>query len=162
MAQEAKPTPAARKPIIVRWNTMKGMNYYLSGVKVNDHASLEKIILPLNDPEATRLLKLSEDSKDSGVFFLVAGLPLTLGGGIVEGVAYNHGINSDTGAEVAGGIGLIVGLVGDYVGLFKLAESQTSQFAAVQRYNLIVTGNGDLSWNQPKPSLNLASLTIPF
>src|SRR5580704_3274335 len=149
MAEEIKPTPPTpmtRKPIVVKWTTVEGVRYYYSGIKVGDSKSLETIISPLNDPEANRLLKVSRDSNSAGVFYIVASLPLIVGGLIWTGVSYNNGVNMDTGGEVGGGVIALVGLVGDYIGVFKIVESKTSQFAAVQRYNAIIHGDDETSW----------------
>lgn len=167
MARETKPTPTAtpaHEPIFMKWAVIGGMNYFHSGVKVNDYESLEAIILPLNDPEATRLLKKSKESNDSGVAFLVGGGILTVGGLVAVLVDPNTNPNYNY-IDTQQAIGLsaaLVGLVGDYIGIFRLEDSKTEQFSAVQQYNAVVHGEELPPMSFRQPAFKTELLTFKF
>lgn len=166
MAASKKPKvkpapPEIRKPIVMKWTTLEGMRYYYLGLKIDDSKSMRSIISPLNDSEANRLLKVSSDSESSGVVFLVGGGVLTLGGLIGAASGPVDGDQVNTGQAIGIGIALL-GLVGDYIGIFKLTESETAQFSAVQRYNQVVHGDTDVSWNYHSPSIQADLLAFKF
>jgi hypothetical protein len=158
----AAPTPEKRKPIVCKWNTLGGMRYYYAGLKIADGQSLKKIISPLNDPEANRLLDVSSGSHTAGVAFLIGGIPCLVGGLLTAGSNYDNTTRSLNSTGTAGLIVAAVGLVGDYIGAFKLQESKTSEFAAVQRYNVLVRGEEETSWNLPKSGVQTELLTLKF
>jgi hypothetical protein len=161
MAQDAKPTPVIRKPIVMKWTTLEGLHYFFAGTNVDRLENLEGIISPLKDKEADRLLSLSESSTDSGTVCLVGGSALLLGGlfAVGAGGPDNNQLNN---TQTIGLVIAVVGAVGDYVGLFKLAESETAKFAAVQRYNQVIHGDTDVSWNTNHPSTPSDLLTFKF
>lgn len=162
-AQNVTPTATpARKPIVVKYRTMEGINFYYSGLKIGDNKELAKIIQPLNDPEINRLLKLSNDDVGSGTALLIAGTPVLVGGIVWSAVSYNGGNNIDTGGEIAGGAVAVVGAVLDYVGLFKFLEFHTARFAAVQRYNAIIHGDDLEPLSLQKPGLQTDLLAFDF
>jgi hypothetical protein len=151
------PTRPARKPILMKWETIGAVQYYFSGGKVSGGKGLEPILFPLRDPEATRLLKKSEDDEAAGTLGLAGGSIVLIGGLAADGVYYQtHSTGSDPGALIVAAAGFVV----DYVSLFILADSNAEKFNAVQRYNLVVRGGNDLSWNGPpaqsKPQLQLS------
>jgi hypothetical protein len=165
MAQPPQPTPAPEKPqpIVTKWTTLEGMVYYHDGVRIKDDDSLKTVVSALNDPEANRLLDVSSTSHTAGVVLLVGGSAVLIGGAVVAVNNYNiasHSLNS------SGAVGVVIalaGLVGDYIGTFKLKESQTSKYAAVQRYNVIVRGEQEeAGWNQPKPAMGAELLALKF
>ena len=123
-AQTAQPTPEKRKPIVCKWNTLGGMRYYYAGLKIADGQSLKNIISPLNDPEANRLLNVSSGSHTAGVAFLIGGIPCLVGGLLTVGRNYDNTTRSLNSTGTAGLIVAAVGLVGDYIGAFKLQESE--------------------------------------
>ena len=160
-AQQAPPAPAKRQPIVCKWTTLDGMNYYLAGDKVTDTKKLQPIISDLHDPEADRLIKLSAQSKDSGILFLAGGTVLLIGGG---GLIVTDPNSGSLDEKQTFGLALVLaGLAGDYLGAFKLEESLTSKFAAVQRYNAVVHGDDLTSFNRPpKPAFQAQLLTFRF
>ncbi len=158
----AAPTPEKRKPIVCKWTTLEGMRYYYSGAKIADDKSLGNLISPLNDPEANRLMDVSSGSHTSGVVLLVGGSVCLVGGLVVAGSNYDNGSQALNSTGTSGLVIALAGLVGDYVGLFKIEESRTAQFAAVQRYNAIVHGDDETTWNLPKPGMQTQLLTLKF
>ncbi|GEM_PF-2000136 len=158
------PQPEKRKPIVSKWTTLDGMRYYYAGVKVADDDSLKNLISPLKDPEANRLLDVSSGSHTAGVVFLVGGTACLIGGLSMAGGNYDSNSQSFNSTGTAGLVVALVGLVGDYVGVFKLEESMTSKFAAVQRYNALVRGEDEAvtSWNLPKAGIQTDLLTFKF
>lgn len=169
-AQEAKPAtvpppPASgNKPIVVKWVVLGGMNYYQSGLNVSDNKSLEAIIDSLNDAKATQLLKKSESSHDAAVVWLVGGGVFFVGGLVTVFVDPNTNstYNSIDTQQVVGLSGMLVGLVGGYVGAFKFADSQTEKFAAVQQYNAVVHGDDLSSYNFRQPGFKTELLAFRF
>jgi len=142
-AQEATPavSPEKRKPIIVKYTTINGINFYYSGLKLKSNNDLRKVMGPQTDPELNRLLKLSDDDFSSGTAFLIAGTPVLAGGIVFAVVSYNGGNNIDRTGQAVGWSGALVGLVVDYIGIFKFFEAHTSRYAAVERYNAILHGD---------------------
>lgn len=160
-AQETQPTPVQRQPIVCKWTTLDGMNYYLGGDKVTEMKKLQPILSALHDPETDRLAALSNSSQDSGTVFLIGGTVLLIGGVASIGSDTNSG--GIDAQQAAGIVGVLLGLGGDYVGAFKLEESLTSKFAAVQRYNAVVHGE-DLSYLPPssQPAFQAQLLALQF
>ncbi len=105
-AQETKAAPILKKSIVYKWTTLEGMNYYFSGLKVTDYKNLEKIILPMDDPESTRLLRQSEDSRIWGSGGILSGDVIFIIGGVraVNDFGANRNSNGfqDLGVAVSG------------------------------------------------------------
>lgn len=154
-----------RKPIVMKWETIGGIRYYFSGIQIKDHDSLVHVIEPLNDPDANQLLSDSKHSGDASVFWLVSGCAVMVGGLVLVGTdpnVTNHQ-NVVDGQEVAGLVICGVGLVGGYVGLFKMIDSKAEEFEAIQRYNAVIHGD-DLDAFHPihRNGLNADLLTFKF
>ncbi len=168
LAQTAQPTtapaPEKRHPILMRWKTLLGIHYYYLGVDVKGYDGLKNIISPLNDPEASRLLTNSRDENQTGAIFTVGGLAMMVGGVVIAGVDPNAQKNPDVidGQETAGLVVSAVGLVGAVVGAFKITDSKADEFNAVQRYNEVVHGDDQTTWNLPKPGSQTELLTLKF
>ena len=167
MAQKVKPTPAAtpaRKPISMKWGVFGGMNYYHAGVRITDDKSLEAIINPLGNAKASQLLKDSENSEGTGVFLLVGGTVLMVGGLVTNGVdttPTNNGNTLDTQQAVGLSVAL-AGVVVDLIGAFKVDDARTEKFAAVQQYNAIVHGEELPPMNFRQPTVKTELLTFKF
>lgn len=146
------PAPGKRKPIVMKWETMGGIRYYFSGIQIKDRESLEHVIGPLNDPAANQLLVDAKHSQDASVFWLISGGVAMIGGLVMIGVDANVVNKTDQvdGQEIVGGVIACLGLVGDYVGLFKMIDAKADEFEAIQRYNAVVHGD-DLESFRPVP-----------
>lgn len=163
-APPAPPVVDVRKPIVCKWTTMEGMKYYYSGAKIEDRRSLGEIVSTLHDPEVDRLWRVTTSSEDVGVIFSISGGALFLGGLGIAMSSPNFTSNSTTldGTETAGLIVTLGGLVAGYVGIFKLEESNTSKFAAIQRYNAVIHGDDTLSLNSSRPGIRMDLVTLKF
>lgn len=160
-AQVTQAPQAKRQPIVCKWTTLDGMNYYLSGDKVTDMKKLEPILSALHDPETDRLRALSNSSQHAGTVFLIGGTVLLIGG--VAAVGSDPNSNGIDAQQTAGILGVLLGLAGDYIGAFRLEESLTSKFAAVQRYNAVVHGDDLTSFNRPsQPGFHAQLLAFHF
>lgn len=161
-AGKDSPATPSRKPIVCKWTTLQGMCYYYDGLKVDDDQSMKNIISPLKDPEADRLLALSSNSRTAGIGFLAGGT-LFLAGGLVLALDNYDSVNRSFNST--GAVGLVAaaaGLIGDYIGAFKLVQSRTSRFAAVQRYNAIAHGDAPTSWGLPERGIHADLLALKF
>jgi hypothetical protein len=166
MAQEAKPTPAPvkRKPIHMRMETAKGIHYFYEGAKVDGLENLDKIISPLHDTEADRLVALSKSSNSSGVAFIIGGGVFFAGGLVVAATDPNFS-KQNAVLDTQEGIGLgtlLVGVVGLYVGIFKVTDARSAEFNAVQRYNDVVGGGNETSWNDHRTLIKMDLLALKF
>jgi len=165
-AQETKPmpTPAKRKPIHMRMETAKGIQYFHEGAKVDGLENLDKIIAPLHDTEADRLVALSKSSNGSGVAFIIGGGVFFVGGLVVAGTDPNFS-KQNAALDTQEGIGLgtlLVGVVGLYVGIFKISDARAAEFNAVQRYNDVVGGGNETSWNDHRTLIKTDLLALKF
>lgn len=154
--------PLPRKPIVCKWTTLEGMRYYYDGLKIDDDQSLKNVISPLKDPEADRLLALSSSSRAAGIGFLAGGTLFLAGGLVVALDNYDSGNRSFNSTGAVGLVAAAAGLIGDYIGAFKLVQSRTSRFAAVQRYNAIVHGDLQTSWGIPERGVHADLLALKF
>ena len=139
-AEGDKPAAEKRKPIVVKFKTMQGLQYFHAGKKLEKLADFQDIVTPVKDGECDRLLKESGSDETTGVVLLVAG-GAVLVGGVVVGVSDPYRGDTLDGQQTVGLIIGLAGLVGDYVGIFKIVDAQTAKFAAVQRYNAIIHGD---------------------
>jgi len=158
------PTPETRKPIVMQWKSLEGVHYYYLGKNVDDFDSLGKIIYPLHDYEASRLLTDSKNSNDSGTLFTVGGLAVVLGGEVLFWTDPNSRTNSNN-IDAQQGTGFVLSLGGlacALVGAFQLGDSQADQFNAVQRYNAVVHGDDQAGWNNRQPKIQAELLTLKF
>lgn len=164
---QTAPAPTAaetRKPIVCKLTTLEGMQYYHLGSKIDGDDKLWPLLAPMNDPEINRLVGVSKGSHTAGVVLLVGGTGLLVGGLVVAGDNYNNQTQSFNSSATTGLLLALVGAVGDYVGAFKLDESLTSKFAAVQRYNALVRGEDETvtSWNLPRDGFRTDVLAFKF
>ncbi len=121
------------KPIEVNYTTLSGLCYSINDNFLAGNKDFEKIIFPVNDYEAIRLLKRSESSASTGQIFKIIGLL-----GVATGIT---GLLTSPVEQYApfwitaigGGISFDVG------GLFQ-SEAQTAKFNAIQRYNRFARG----------------------
>jgi hypothetical protein len=156
-AQETVSASQPKKAIVCKWTTLGGMKYFLSGQKV-DGKDLEQTVFSLKDAEATRLLKQSEDSNTLGW--------IGIGGGGALMVAGLIGLNQDNHPNTVNPVWATAGLGGTVIavaGAFLLQQGRTSQFAAVQRYNQVIHGEVDMSFNTTKmPVMPMLAFGMKF
>ena len=131
--------PGRPKPTVeVRSYPLGGLQYSFEDIRLLNDRQFEDLIYPLGDPEAGRLLKKSESSKDAGGILSLLG-----GAGVVAG---GVGILSASSADQARP--WIVCGVGSFflwgAGGVLRSEGETSKFSAVQRFNSLARGNSSL------------------
>ncbi len=160
------PAPAAgkRKPITMEWGGLNGIHYYYAGYKADGVEGLSGIITSLHDPEATRLVAAARNDENTGGLFTVGGLVFLAAGAIVVGTDPNsQKTTQDIDGRQAAGLGMsLAGLVGGVFGLLNLDDAKADEFNAVQRYNAVVRGEDETSWNLPDPGLRTKLLTLKF
>lgn len=154
------PPMALRHPIVAKWTTLQGMRYYHEGFELDGKMgpTLGSVIYSLNDPQATALLRKSENDESVGLFGSIGGSGLFLTGLFTSN--YNQQTNQ-INISPASAILMSVGLVTEFIGDLVLIESRTSKFAAVERYNQVVRGEDDPSvenWKSGQP----ADLSVAF
>ena len=87
---------------------------------------------------------------------------MVLGGIVMAASSSNSSPNSLDSQQVTGLVIALAGLVGDYAGIFKIAESYTSKFSAVQRYNAIVHGDDLAPMSRQGPLFQAQLLAFRF
>ncbi len=121
---------------------------------MSSYKEFEDLIYPLNDFEASRLLKSSESSKDNSSIFGLSGLT-----GLVVGVVglLTTPSNEQTPFWITAISG---GVLWDISGLLG-SESEASKFNCVQRYNRFADGKEQIlpKVSQDEKSLLPASST---
>lgn len=148
-AQPASPASGLR-PVEVRFSTLGGLRYAIDDVPLSSYADLERIISPLHDYEASRLLKRSESSDSNSKIFSGAGVV-----GLLSGLAGILANSPDKRAPfwitaAAGGVCFDIGM------LFR-SESSTSKFNCVQRYNRFARGEEQVLPQGPSDEKSLLS-----
>ena len=158
------PVPTGQKftPIqILRKGTEKRptAGYFHDGVELNNFDQLKAVIDPLNDPEASRLLKTSAGRDSLGAGVLVVGGLLAISAGI-------YGITAEGKTTTSGGGGFpysfptttttppdetplyVLGISGVGLALIGLAleeDGANCRIKAVKRYNQVVEPDQNLS-----------------
>ncbi len=151
-AGDGNPKPAAQpkfQPIEVKtfgWGNHASNGYYYEGMPLTDPRDFERVIHPLNDPQANQLLRTASDEGGWGTGLLVGGIAVEAAGWVDFTVVMTS-LASDTGdkgpdlgpslAMILGGTGLWVG------GLLLDVNASNDRYNAVNRYNYVVQhGNG--------------------
>ncbi|HET9869766.1 MAG TPA: hypothetical protein VFR02_04650 [bacterium] len=149
-----------RQPILAKWTTLEGMRYYYDGVLLDNGKGLglAQVLYPLNDGQATGLLRKSEDDESLGLGAVLGG-SLLMGAGLLTS-DYDQA-NRQVHVPVGSAIALIVGIVADFAGGLWLEESRTAKFAAVERYNQVVRGEAGPSVENWK-AIPAADLSVAF
>jgi hypothetical protein len=145
------------KPLEISFTTLGGLSYSLDGSLLRDYKDFERIIDPLRDFEASRLLKRSEDSHAEANLFRLAGVAGFLTG-LVGVLATSSGQQTPFWLTGAGGAVLV-----NIGGLFE-NEAQTTKFNCAQRYNRFARGEEQVLPQGPqdeKSLLNFDKGTVP-
>ena len=153
MAQAQTPSGIAKlSPISVDYTTLGGLRYSMGDVSLNGYAELTQVISPLNDYEASRLLKRSESSDLNGKIFSGVGLAGLLTG-LVGVLTTSSNQRTPFWIAAAGG-----GICLDIGSLFK-SEAQTAKFNCVQRYNRFARGEEQVLPKGPSDEKSLLNFS---
>jgi hypothetical protein len=119
------------------------VEYSLNGEKIEHYRDFKSLIYPLNDPEASKLIRDSEDNDLAWWIFFSAGTVA----GLDAALFYKPLplLNVDFIDRISTGLTIAQFLWGPGMLFGSLAQSQ--KFNAVQRYNKLVEGEKETSWN---------------
>jgi hypothetical protein len=135
------------------WSVATSTSYSYKGSPLSNPKDFERVIYPLNDPEANNLLNSAANKDGWGQGFLWGGVAVEAAGWTdftVEMLGMESTDSSGNVTEhtpnvvpsmvmVLGGVGLIL------KGVFTQMDAGTDRANAVQRYNSVVQSNTDLS-----------------
>jgi hypothetical protein len=154
----AKPTAHKKKPAVASskfqpieiqtfgWGNHATNGFYYNGLPLTDSRDFERVINPLNDPQANQLLSSAANESGWGTGLLVGGIALEVAGW-VDFTVVMASLASDTGdqgPDIGPSLILILGGTGIWVGGLLLdVNASNDRYNAVNRYNYVVQhGNG--------------------
>lgn len=114
-----------------------GVHFFLNGREIQSGTEMEKLIVSIDDEQAFRSWKASEDRQTWGWVLVVGGSGMVAGGGILSWQA-------DSNATVDN-ILTLGGLTLDLLGGLLWREAQMDQLSAVGRYNALVKEDNGIS-----------------
>jgi hypothetical protein len=130
------------------WGNHATNGYYYNGLPLTDPRDFQRVIDPLNDPQASQLLRSAADKGGWGTGLLVGGIALEAAGWVDFTIVMTS-LASDTGNQgpdlgpslimILGGTGIWVG------GLLLEVDGGNDRYNAVNRYNYVVQHDNSLS-----------------
>jgi hypothetical protein len=129
------------------WSVATATSYSYKGSTLSDPKDFERVIYPLQDPQADSLLQSAANEDGWGQGFLWGGIALEAAGWTDFTVEM---LNMDTPPDhvpnmvpstlmILGGVGAIV------KGVFTQIDASTDRASAVERYNAVVQTDNNLS-----------------
>jgi len=131
------------------------MTYVMNGENLQTYDDFHEVIDPLKDYEAKRLLDRSQAADDLAKIFKIIGFAAVAGG--VAGILTTSKSSDQTNFLLAA----VGGELTFDVGLLFGAESQTTKFNAVQRYNRFAYGREQILPQAPMDEKSLLPGSSP-
>ncbi len=149
---DGNPTATAKpkfQPIEIQtfgWGNHATNGFYYNGLPLTDPRDFERVIDPLNDAQASQMLRSAADESGWGTGLLVGGIALEAAGW-VDFTVVMASLASDTGdkgPDIGPSLIMILGGTGIWVGGLLLdVNAGNDRYNAVNRYNYVVQhGNG--------------------
>lgn len=147
----AVPAQPKFKPIEIQtfgWGNHATNGYYYNGLPLNSAQDFERVIEPLNDPQANQLLGSAADKSGWGTGLLVGGIALETAGW-VDFVVVMTSLANETGdqsPDIGPSLIMILGGTGIWVGGLLLdVDGSNDRYNAVNRYNYVVQHDNGMS-----------------
>lgn len=128
------------------WSVATAISYSYQGITLSDPKDFERVIYPLNDPEANNLLGSAANKDGWGQGFLWGGVAVEAAGWTDFTVEMINMDSSPNGPNMLPSIVMVLGGVGLILkGVFTQMDAGTDRANAVYRYNSVLQSNNDLS-----------------
>jgi hypothetical protein len=135
------------------WSLVTATSYSYKGSPLSGQKDFERVIYPLNDPEADNLLQSAANKDGWGQGFLWGGVALETAGWVDFTVEMLGMESTDSSGHVTDHVPnmvpstlMILGGAGAIVkGVFTQMDAGTDRANAVERYNSVVQSNDNLS-----------------